>query len=122
MSGFGVTVAVQASWSIDGNGLIWLDQPMHLQLDVPGLNNGVPPGYQGDIRNRLYPIQHGLEDFTGLRKANQLGNFAFRLYHAKPLLEVLSIIVQMIANCENFFQARWTKLVLQLHHSLKRLE
>jgi hypothetical protein len=45
-----VTAAVQASRSIDGIGLIRLDQPMHQQLVAPGLLHGVPPGDQGDIR------------------------------------------------------------------------
>lgn len=63
-----VRAAVQASRSIDGFGLIRLDQPMHQQLVAPGLLHGVPPGDQGDIRIRLDPIQHGLEAFAGLQK------------------------------------------------------
>ena len=63
-----VTAAVQASRSIDGIGLIRLDQPMHQQLVAPGLLHGVPPGDPGDMRNRLEPILQGLEAFACLQK------------------------------------------------------
>ncbi len=81
MSGFGVMADVQASRSIDGIGLIRLDQPMHQQLVAPGLLHGVPPGDQGDIRIRLDPIQHGLEAFAGLRIANHLHVVVLRAVH-----------------------------------------
>ena len=63
-----LTAAVQAICSINGIGLIRLEQPMHQQLVATGLLHGVPPGDPGDIRNRLDPIQQGLEAFACLQK------------------------------------------------------